>query len=242
MPEEFLIVIPARFKSSRFPGKPLIDINGKSMIRRVWEKSVEASSSENVIIATDDKRIEGHCLENGMQTIMTSKDCLTGTDRVAEVAKQIDADFYINVQGDEPLINPRDIEEVIRAFKENPICTYCAMSKADLNDDYNNHNIPKVVTANDGSLLYISRAGIPANKEGSSVPIMKQICIYAFPKNHLDKFGLGKDKTKLESLEDIELLRLIELGCKVKMLELNTNSIAIDTPEDLRKVLKILNK
>jgi len=242
MPKEFLVVIPARYKSSRFPGKPLIDINGKSMIRRVWEKCIEASSEENVIIATDDKRIEEHCLKNGMQSIITPVNCLTGTDRVAEVAKKIDADFYVNVQGDEPLINPRDIEEVIRAFKKNPTFTFCAMSKADSNDDYNNYNIPKVVTANDGSLLYISRAGIPANKEGSSVPIMKQVCIYAFPKNHLDKFGLGKDKTKLESLEDIELLRLIELGCKVKMLELNTNSIAIDTPEDLRKVLTFLNK
>jgi len=242
MTRDFLLVIPARFKSSRFPGKPLIDINGKSMIRRVWEKCVEASSEENVIIATDDARIEDHALKNGMRTIMTSKDCLTGTDRVAEVAKKIEADFYVNVQGDEPLINHSDIEEVIRAFKENPLFTYCGMSKADSDNDYNNHNIPKVVTAIDGSLLYISRAGIPANKNGSSLPIMKQVCIYAFPKNHLDKFGVDKDKTKLESFEDIELLRLIELGCKVKMIELNNSSIAIDTPEDLKKVLTVLNK
>lgn len=242
MSKEFLVVIPARFESSRFPGKPLIDIKGKSMIKRVWEKCVEASSEENVIIATDDRRIEEHCSIHQMETIITSEECLTGTDRVAEVAKKIEADFYVNVQGDEPLINPEDIEEVIAAFKKNPNCTYCAMSKADFSSDYQNNNIPKVVTNNEGSLLYISRAGIPANKTGSSVPIMKQVCIYAFPKNHLEKYGLGKNKTKLESFEDIEILRLIELGYEVKMLELNSTSLAVDTPEDLKKVLSILDE
>ena len=123
MNRDFLLVIPARYKSSRFPGKPLIDINGKSMLRRVWEKCVESSSEKNVIIATDDARIEEHCLQFGMNSIMTSENCLTGTDRVAEVAKKIDADFYVNVQGDEPLINPRDIEAVVRAFNEDPSYT-----------------------------------------------------------------------------------------------------------------------
>ena len=117
---EILIVIPARYKSTRFPGKPLAKINGKSMLLHVWEKCVEAINEENVIVATDDKRIREHCEKQNVQVIMTSKKCLTGTDRIYEVANKKYAKTYINVQGDEPLIKSKDIRIIIDAAKKNP--------------------------------------------------------------------------------------------------------------------------
>ena len=239
MAKDFIIIIPARYKSSRFPGKPLVDIKGKTMIQRVWEKCVAASSNEKVIIATDDMRIEEHCKSVGMRVIMTSDQCLTGTDRVSEVSRVIEVDFYINVQGDEPLIDPDDILKIINAYKENPEDTFCAMTKIDSAEDYTNKNIPKVVVSNDNCLLYISRSGIPSNKEGTVVPTMKQVCIYAFPKKHLAQFGLNKEKNNLENIEDIELLRLLERGFRVRMVPINSSSIAVDTPEDLKKVISL---
>lgn len=242
MSKEFLVVIPARFKSSRFPGKPLIEIKGKSMIQRVWEKCVLASDEQKVIIATDDETIFEHCHKKGMKVIMTPEDCLTGTDRVSEVSKMLKADFYINVQGDEPMIDPKDISDVIEAFRKQPGRTFCAMSEITSASDYNNKNIPKVVVRSDQSLLYISRAGIPSNKEGRELNTMKQVCIYAFPRSHLREYGVGTKKTDLETIEDIELLRLLELGYDVNMVKVSSSSIAIDTPEDLKKVISRIDE
>ena len=241
MSQDYLIVIPARYKSSRFPGKPLVEIHGKSMLKRVWEKCVLASNSDQVVIATDDKRIENHCVLNNMKVIMTSDRCLTGTDRVAEVAKMLSADFYVNVQGDEPLINPLDIRKVIEAYKSTKNKTCCGMTKISSKEDFFNLNIPKVVTNKENLLLYISRSGVPSNKEGAVVHAMKQVCIYAFPKKHLSEFGLKKNKTKIEEIEDIEILRLLELGYEILMVEVSKSSVAIDTEDDLEKVLKILD-
>ena len=117
---EFMVVIPARFQSSRFPGKPLADLCGKSLLRHVWDKCVQAVGIDCVLVATDDKRIENHCNEQGMQVIMTSENCMTGTDRLSEVASRIKRKFYINVQGDEPLINPSDIINIVKMAKDSP--------------------------------------------------------------------------------------------------------------------------
>ena len=241
MNKEFLVVIPARFKSSRFPGKPLADIKGKSMIYRVWEKCVNACSEDNVIIATDDSQIEDHCLNFGMNVIMTSETCRTGTDRVSEVSTSLDAGFYVNVQGDEPLIDPSDIARVIDEYRLNPHMTHCAMTEIKSDEEYTNPNIPKVVVNDSNQLLYISRAGIPANKQNSFCKSMKQVCIYAFPKEHLQEYGINKSKTPLEEIEDIELLRLVEKSFEVQMVEVTGSSIAVDTPEDLGKVMEELD-
>ena len=241
MNKEFLVVIPARFKSTRFPGKPLADLNGKSMICRVWEKCVDACSKDSVLIATDDKQIEDHCLTHGMNVTMTSDKCKTGTDRVAEVSLKFEAGFYVNVQGDEPLIDPSDIKKVITHYKLKPNTTFCAMTEIRSEDEYKSPNTPKVVVNKINQLLYISRAGIPANKENSFCQSMKQVCIYAFPKEHLKEFGPDKFKTPLEEIEDIELLRLLEKNMEVQMVEVKGSSIAVDTPEDLEKVRATLN-
>lgn len=147
---DYLVIIPARFQSTRFPGKPLVDIFGKSMIHRVWEKCVEATSHDKVLVATDDQRIIEHCKNNNMEVLLTSNNCLTGTDRLYEVAQKRKTQIYINVQGDEPLISPEDIKAVIRAAQKEPGMIINAMCPIKNETDFRNPNIPKIVTRKDG--------------------------------------------------------------------------------------------
>jgi 3-deoxy-manno-octulosonate cytidylyltransferase (CMP-KDO synthetase) len=237
----YLVVIPARYQSSRFPGKPLADIHGKSMIQRVWEKCVEATGPDSVLVATDDDRILEHCQDYDMQVELTSSDCLTGTDRLYEVAKKRKSDIYINVQGDEPLISPEDIKAVIDASQNEPEITFNAMCSIKNEDDFRSPNVPKVVASKDGSLLYMSRAPIPTNKQLGFHESMKQVCIYAYPRDILIAFGSLKEKTPLELIEDLEILRLLELGYKVKMIEVSGSSVAVDTPKDLEIVRAMIH-
>jgi 3-deoxy-manno-octulosonate cytidylyltransferase (CMP-KDO synthetase) len=237
----YIVVIPARYQSSRFPGKPLADIHGKSMLRCVWDQCIQAASSEKILVATDDDRIKDHCQENGMQVEMTSSSCLTGTDRLYEVALKRKSDIYINVQGDEPLVSPNDIKAVIDASQNEPKITFNAMCQINEEAEFRNPNIPKVVTRNDGRLLYISRAPIPTNKKLGFEKTMKQVCIYAYPRDVLIAFGSLKEKTPLELIEDLEILRLLELGYKVKMIEVSGSSVAVDTPKDLEKVRAMIH-
>ena len=237
----YLVVIPARYQSSRFPGKPLADIHGKSMIQRVWGKCVEVTGPGSVLVATDDDRILEHCQDHDMQVELTSSDCLTGTDRLYEVAKKRKSDIYINVQGDEPLISPEDIKAVLQAAQKEPGITFNAMCSIKNQDDFSSSNVPKVVTRKDGRLLYMSRAPIPTNKQLGFEKAMKQVCIYAYPRDVLITFGSLKEKTPLESIEDLEILRLLELGYKVKMIEVSGSSVAVDTPKDLEKVRAMIH-
>ena len=234
------IIIPARYKSSRFPGKPLIDILGKSMIHRVWEQCREVLPSANIFVATDSKKIADHCLKNKIQALLTSSDCHTGTDRVYEASKQIQAETIINVQGDEPLINPEDIKKVIEEAKKYPSKIINAMCPILEERDFRNINIPKVVFRKDFQLLYMSRAPIPIDKINSFSKAWKQVCIYAFPKIALQDFASESSKTPLEFLEDIEILRFLELGYDIKMIEVSTSSVAIDVPNDVERVEKVI--
>jgi 3-deoxy-manno-octulosonate cytidylyltransferase (CMP-KDO synthetase) len=234
-------MIPARFQSSRFPGKPLADIKGKSLIKRVWDKAVKAINPDNLYVLTDDERISRHCQEEGIQYKMTSKNCLTGTDRLFDASKIIPADIYINIQGDEPLIEPNDIEKVINKSIENPDRIINAMCQIYDESDFINPSVPKVVCSLSGRLLYMSRAPIPLNKKNEFRSAMKQVCIYAFPKNELQKFGEKNIKTPLEMIEDIEIIRFLEMGLKVEMVEVSGASIAVDFPEDIEKVISVLN-
>ena len=238
---DYLIIIPARYNSSRFPGKPLIKIKGKSMVQRVWEKCVKASDKNCVIIATDDQRILNHCKEKKMNCIITSKTCLTGTDRLFEVSKKKLAKFYINVQGDEPLISISDIKKIIKVAKKNPKVIFNGMCKISNKKDFINPNVPKVVTDHNNKLLYMSRASIPTDKKHKFHKAMKQVCIYSFPKKMLEIYGNKRNKSKNELIEDIEILRFNDLGYDVQMIKLSESSIAVDTPSDLKKVKHILN-
>jgi 3-deoxy-manno-octulosonate cytidylyltransferase (CMP-KDO synthetase) len=236
------IIIPARFQSSRFPGKPLTPIVGKSLIQRVWERCVGVVPSNRIYIATDDERIRNHCATFGAETLMTSSRCLTGTDRVAEAAEQIQSDLFVNVQGDEPLISPEDVRTVLQALQANPHVVHNAFCPIEEEDDFLSRNVPKVVTAPNGKLLYMSRAAIPANKEGRFGFAFRQVCIYGFTRQHLRIFTEQKTKTPLEASEDIEILRFLESGIDVQMTRLGQSTHAVDVPEDVLKIEEILKK
>tara|TARA_B100000524_G_C23509001_1_gene319853 strand:+ start:9 stop:545 length:537 start_codon:yes stop_codon:yes gene_type:complete len=168
---------------------------------------------------------------------MTSPDLLTGTDRVAEAAKFLDYDIYVNVQGDEPLIEPKDILKAIELkvkYPEFVINSYCSLAH---HEDPNNLNIPKVVITDNSNLIYISRAAIPKSKKSNlELNHKKQVCIYSYNKNDLSKFLDYGIKSKVEKIEDIEILRFFELNIKIKMFEASKSSLAIDVPEDVEKV------
>ena len=234
------IIIPARYESSRFPGKPLIDLLGKSMIQRVWEQCREVLPSANIFVATDSEKIADHCLQNNIQALLTSSGCLTGTDRVYEASKQIQAETIINAKGDEPLINPEDIKTVIEKAKKYPSQIINAMCPILKEKDFRSINIPKVVFRKDFQLLYMSRAPIPIDKVNGFSKAWKQVCIYAFPKIALQDFARESSKSPLEFLEDIEILRFLELGYSVKMIEVSSSSIAIDVPNDVGRVEKAI--
>lgn len=235
---KIILVIPARYKSTRFPGKPLLVLDGKTMIQRVWEQCTKAIEPNLIFIATEDDRILNHCKENGLQCLITSDNCLTGTDRIAEVSKQIDADYYINVQGDEPIINPEDIKKIISLLSPNHDLILNGYCELDNEEEYRSLSVPKVAVRKDGRLLYMSRSPIPGNKSNNFNIGFRQVCIYAFPKKALEDFSREIEKTPFEKEEDIEILRFLEMGYDVQMVKMSKDSIPIDNPEDVEKVLK----
>jgi 3-deoxy-manno-octulosonate cytidylyltransferase (CMP-KDO synthetase) len=233
-----VVIIPARYKSSRFPGKPLVNLLGKPMILWVSELSAQAVGKENVYIATDDERISEVVTTAGFNAIMTSDRCLTGTDRLAEASNKISADIYINVQGDEPLVNPKDIINIIEAkelYYDEIINGYCPIAS---DEDPNNVNIPKVIFTEDNSLVYMSRQAIPGFKDKGQAPSQyyKQVCIYALTADELKSYADYGRKSTLEVSEDIEIIRFLEWGKKIRMVETSLGSLAIDVREDVAKV------
>lgn len=237
-----VVLIPARYASSRYPGKPLVKLLGKPMILWVAELSARAVGAQNTYIATEDERIVKVVEEAGFQAVMTSATALTGTDRLAEAAAQIDADVYINVQGDEPLANPEDIlrvRDTKLAVPDMVINGYCWLAES---EDPHNVNIPKVITNEREELVYMSRNALPGYKDKSNAPgnYKKQVCIYAFSKQELLEFKAFGRKSKLELAEDIEILRFLEFGKKILMLETHPGSLAVDVPEDVAGVEEAL--
>lgn len=235
----FAVVIPARYKSSRFPGKPLVDICGKPMIQHVWERCCLAVGHDKVYVATDDVRIQSTAESFGAQVVMTSSECLTGTDRLAEANLQLDCDFIVNVQGDEPLIDPTDISIVIDEFLKTGNVTN-AMCRITSEREFRSFTVPKVTFSQSGKLLYMSRAGIPLTKSGEYQFGFKQVCIYAFSREQLSFFYSNKTKTPLEHVEDIEILRFLESDYSVQMIEVQSGSLAVDVPGDLERVIKAI--
>ncbi len=238
------VIIPARFKSSRLPGKPLIKLLNKEMIIWVAELSSSAVGRNNVYVATDDNRISKKVNEYGFNSIMTSSNLLTGTDRVAEASRELDYDIFVNVQGDEPLIDPNDILKAIELKKKYPsavINSFCYLSKG---ENPQNKNIPKVITNKNNDLIYISRAVIPNSKEKNleDINYKKQVCIYSYFRNELDSFFSIKEKSFIEKVEDIEILRFMDLDKKIKMFQASKSSLAVDVISDVEKVENELKK
>ncbi|WP_165665976.1 3-deoxy-manno-octulosonate cytidylyltransferase [Metapseudomonas otitidis] len=237
-----VVVIPARFSSTRFPGKPLVQLLNKPMIIWVAELAAQAVGTPNVYVATESVEIAGVVERAGFQAVMTSADALTGTDRLAEAAQSIDAEIYINVQGDEPLVDPEDIVRVGEAKAQMPDFIINGYSWISDDEDPHNVNIPKVITNERDELVYMSRSALPGFKEQKNAPTRykKQVCIYAFTREELEAFRAYGRKSLLEHSEDIEILRFLEVGKKVRMIETRPGTHAVDVPEDVSKVETLL--
>lgn len=239
-------VIPARYASTRFPGKPLIDIAGKTMIQRVYEQSKKCSSLKDVIIATDDQRIFDHAISIGAKVLMTSEDHTSGTDRCAEVLDNIDdCDVIINIQGDEPLIDPNQIELLCNCFNDPNTDIATLVKKIESIDVLFNSNTPKVILDHNSFAIYFSRESIPHIRNVDREDWLNKHTFY----QHIGIYGYKADVLKeitqlntssLERAESLEQLRWIENGYKIKTACTEIDSIAIDSPEDLDKVLSHL--
>lgn len=239
-----VVVIPARYQSSRFPGKPLVNLLGKPMIQWVAEICAKAVGTVNVYVATDSQSIAKTVNDFGFKAELTSENCLTGTDRVAEFASKVDADIYINVQGDEPLVDPDDILKVIEAKKMYPNDVINGYAMIGQNEDPNSVNIPKVIFTEDKRLVYMSRQALPGYKEQKNAPAeyYKQVCIYAFNRQELLAYGQFGRKSTLEQAEDIEIIRFLEWGQTIRLVQTRPGSLAVDVPEDVAKVEQALKE
>lgn len=231
-------VIPARYQSSRFEGKPLADIHGKPMIWWVYQQVSKVTLIDEVYIATDDLRIENVCKELNLKVLMTSSNHATGTDRVCEVSTIINADIILNIQGDEPMIEPENIERAIYPLiDKNDLLVTNLMTKIKNPLDLINITVPKVVTNREGIAIYLSRSPIPYPKGNLDINYYKQVCVYGFRPEAL-RFYSNTQRGAIEIIEDIDLLRFIENGFKVQFVEVESNTIAVDTPLDLELVKK----
>jgi 3-deoxy-manno-octulosonate cytidylyltransferase (CMP-KDO synthetase) len=242
VPLQTVAVIPARFASSRFPGKALADIDGRPMIEHVYRRAEKALAVSRVIVATDDLRIATAVSRFGGEVRLTRGDHLSGTDRLAEVAASLDCDVIVNVQGDEPLIDPGAIDEAVAPFAADAgihITTlYRRISEA---SDLKNPNIVKVAIDRAGFALYFSRAPIPYVRDprGGWPPLYRHIGLYAYRRSALLVLA-SLEPTPLERAEALEQLRALEHGIRIKAIETAYDSFGVDTPEDLEHVRRLL--
>ena len=238
-------VIPARFGSTRFEGKVLADILGKPMIQHVWERAKECKMLDGVIVACDDERIKKACEEFGAEAVMTSKAHASGSDRIIEAVKNLETEIVVNIQGDEPLVEPSMIDDLVRTLIEDKTCEMATLIKSiEKEEEINDPNVVKVTVDTKGYALYFSRAAIPFNREKVShkkISYYKHFGLYAYRKNFLMKF---KDlpASRLEAVERLEQLRVLEAGYKIKTVETSFDTIAVDTKEDLKRVEDCLKK
>lgn len=207
------------------------------MILWVAELAAKAIGIENVYIATDSEEIRETVVGAGFNAVMTGE-AITGTDRLAEAANKIDASIFINLQGDEPLVDPEDILKILRVKRATPTKVINGFTYLEAQEKPDNVNIPKVITNEKDELVYMSRAPLPGFKDPGKKPkrYKKQVCIYAFNKDELNRFRSFGRKSQLENFEDIEILRFLELGVAVQMVETKSGSYAVDTPEDVEIV------
>jgi len=241
---KILGIIPARYASTRFPGKPLVDIYGKTMIQRVYEQSIKTKGLAHVVVATDDERIAEEVTNFGGQYVMTANTHQSGTDRCAEVAEKMpEYDIIINIQGDEPYISPEQIELLGTCFSEEKTQLATLIKEITTEEELFNVNIPKVVINAQQEALYFSRQTIPylrnAEKENwlTAHQFYKHIGIYGYRRDVLLALTKLKPST-LEMAESLEQLRWLENGFTIKTKVTHLETIAIDTPEDLKKISK----
>ncbi|HEY3441158.1 MAG TPA: 3-deoxy-manno-octulosonate cytidylyltransferase [Paludibaculum sp.] len=235
MPPTVLGVIPARFASTRFPGKPLASLGGKPMIQHVWERACRSSLLTSVVVATDDHQIAAAARSFSADVCMTRSDHVSGTDRVAEAAAHTSAEVIVNIQGDEPLIDPAAIDAAILTLLEDPACQMSTLKKRITNQaDVDNPNVVKVVTGHSGYALYFSRSPIPYPR-GASPVYWKHIGLYVYRRALLLGYS-ALQPGPLEDAEKLEQLRALENGIAIRVAETEYETIGVDTPEDLAHV------
>ena len=257
MNSKVVAIIPARYASTRLPGKPILDIGGKPMVVRVAERARQVSSINRIIIATDDQRIFDAVAAAGEEVMMTSPDHQTGTDRLAEVAAKLDAEIIVNVQGDEPLIEPATIEAAIAPLlADNSIVMSTTSEPIESDADLLNPNVVKVVTDPEGFALYFSRSPIPFPRSAVQAHGSIEAALAARPEllsqyaKHTGMYVYRREfllnyaklpSTPLEQSELLEQLRALEHGYRIKVVKVTHRSIGVDTPEDLERVRQIFN-
>jgi 3-deoxy-manno-octulosonate cytidylyltransferase (CMP-KDO synthetase) len=236
---KILGVIPARLGSTRLPRKVLRDIAGKPMVEWVWRAAVDSGQMDAVVVATDSSEVETVCRERGIPVAMTSPECASGSDRVCEVARQIEADIYVNIQGDEPLLTPGHFAPLLALFSraEVQVGTISVPCPA---DDFANPNAVKVVTAADGRALYFSRSTIPCDRDKTGfIGYRKHLGLYAYRKAALERFA-ALAPSPLEQIERLEQLRLLENGISIYVGSAEGDTIGVDTEDDLQRVDALL--
>ncbi len=235
-----LCVIPARYASTRLPGKPLAMIAGKPMIQRVYERACQAQMPDEVIVATDNELVAKAVADFGGKAVMTSPDHPSGTDRLAEVALMYPGvDVIVNVQGDEPMIPPEVIDNLAKAFEGDAELDMATMKVVMDEADYDNPAAVKVVTDLNGYALYFSRSLMPyPRNKPEGYKVYKHVGIYAYRRSFLLKYA-ALQPTPLERTESLEQLRVLENGYKIKVLESAFKGIGVDTPEDLAAVNEV---
>src|SRR5262245_8638464 len=240
-----IAIIPARFESTRFPGKPLVTIANKTMIQHVYERSLQAKSVAEVVVATDDVRILRAVQAFGGQARMTSPLHRSGTDRVAEVAALSDADVVVNVQGDEPLIDPEALDAVVAPFHSDPSLMISTLSVDGIAGELENPNVVKVVVDQDNFALYFSRSPIPFFRDASPAVgkqrFFKHVGLYGYRRDFLTRLESLKD-SYLEKAEELEQLRFLDNGYRIKVVNTRYQSLAVDTPEDLERVTAFIKE
>lgn len=235
-------IIPARWASTRFEGKVLAMIQDKPMIQHVWERSKKCELLSDVVIACDDDRVVVAAEQFGARTILTSKDHASGTDRIAEAMEHVDADIIINIQGDEPLIDPAVIDALAAALMKDQSCSMATVIKVlTTKKELKDPNVVKVVVDGEMNALYFSRSVIPFDRDQTEETIYyKHLGIYAYRKDFLLSFK-SLPKSNLEKVEQLEQLRALEFGYKIKTVVTDVETVGVDTPEDLRRVEKLLS-
>ncbi|MDR3460190.1 MAG: 3-deoxy-manno-octulosonate cytidylyltransferase [Verrucomicrobiae bacterium] len=240
-------IIPARFASTRFPGKPLALIAGKPLIQHVVEQCQKAKSLSEVIVATDDTRI-WEVAQDFCRVEMTRPDHPSGSDRIAEVCERCEAEAVVNIQGDEPLIDPQVVDAVAKALAQNEMST--AATRIKTLAELDNPNVVKVVVNGAGRALYFSRRTIPYLREAASRPVNEQLAAFPFLK-HLGIYGFRRDTllrlvkfpvSPLENAEKLEQLRALDNGIQIAVVTVDYDSIGVDMPEDVAKVVELLKK
>jgi 3-deoxy-manno-octulosonate cytidylyltransferase (CMP-KDO synthetase) len=236
-----IVVIPARYHSTRLPGKALADIGGRPMIEHVYRRASAAQSVTAVIVATDDERIAAAVRAFGGDVRMTSPEHRSGTDRLAELVQTIDCDLIVNVQGDEPLIEPEMIDAAVAPFALEPELRMSTLRRRiDSAEDYANPNVTKVVVDRDGYALYFSRAPIPyVRADCAAAPAWRHVGLYVYRRECLLRLA-SLPPTALEQSEALEQLRALEHGIRIKAIETHYDSRGIDTPDDLERVRRLV--